>query len=71
MSVPVTPFTIEAARLMDARRAAKTPAEREDAEGAVTYLLQMNGAGRLDEYFAMQQEMAANAESRTRSAGER
>lgn len=48
----MTPFVREAQLLMAARIDAKTVAEKEDAEWALTYLFQMNKAGRLDEYLA-------------------
>lgn len=56
-----TPFTLECRRLMDARLATKIQTERDDAEWALTYLFQMNRAGRLDEYFALKAEQDARA----------
>ena len=53
---PVTPFVAECWRIAKARSAAKTQAEKEDAEWALTFLFQMHKAGRLEEYFAGRQE---------------
>lgn len=56
-----TPFDREMRRLLAARLAATTQAEKDDAEWAMTYLFQMNGAGRLDEYLAQRAEQEARA----------
>lgn len=53
-----TPFTIEANRIMDARLSATTQSEKDDAEWALTFLFQMNKAGRLQEYFDARQAQA-------------
>lgn len=55
----LTPFERECRRLMDARANATTTEERDDAEWALTYLFQMNGAGRLEEYLAAHREQAS------------
>jgi hypothetical protein len=58
-----TPFVVECQRLMTARRAATTATERDDAEWALTYVMQMQRTGRLDEYFANQQAVRDQREA--------
>lgn len=49
-------FVAECQRLLQARLNAQSPAEKEDAEWALTFLFQMHRQGRLEEYFANRQE---------------
>ena len=71
-----SPFVRIAVRLNAEQRRAKTPAEREAADEALSHFLRMAGAGRLDEWIASHPEpgiphtddtlddsMAANDES--------
>jgi hypothetical protein len=54
-----SPFVAECRRLMNARCAATSASEREDAEWALTYAMQMHRAGRFDEYLALRAEQEA------------
>lgn len=48
----MTPFVVECWRLMEARLHATSKAEKDDAEWALTYAMQMHRAGRFEEYLA-------------------
>lgn len=54
--VPPSSFVAECQRIMGARLAATSDAEREDTEWALTYAMQMHKAGRWPEYMAMRAE---------------
>lgn len=56
-----SPFVTECQRLMAARLAATTPAEKDDAEWALTYAMSMHRAARFDEYLAQLAEQQARA----------
>lgn len=59
MSDPVqlgqSDFVLELLRLNEAQITATTPEDREHADHELAIFLRMNGAGRLQEYFASRQ----------------
>lgn len=61
---PPTRAEAELRRIMDWRDQATEPEDRAEAEDALTHLLRMYFAGRIDEYFANRDEQASVSRQR-------
>jgi hypothetical protein len=59
LAPPPTPYVTECQRLMTARLAATSKSEKDDAEWALQYAMQMHRAGRFEEYLAQRVEQLA------------